>query len=272
MELLTGKIALVTGAAAGIGRATALVLARHGAEVICTDKDDGDGNETAELLRAEGFTASYHHLDVTSAADAQRLAVELDGRIVKLDVLVNNAGVAAKASFENTSDEVWERMISTNLSGAFLCSRYLLPLLKKSGSASIVNHASVDGMLGNAAIAGYSAAKGGLLPLTHVMAHDLGKYGIRVNCICSGGIHTSRKIDEHGSDDVFQSRVIVTPLARRGQPEEVANVVLFLASDLASFVNGANIVVDGGRTGITQGTYHGYVATAQVPTTGWSRG
>jgi NAD(P)-dependent dehydrogenase (short-subunit alcohol dehydrogenase family) len=146
-------------------------------------------------------------------------------------------------------------MIAVNLTHHFRCSKALLPLLKKADRASIIHHASIDAFLGNASIAAYSAAKGGLIPLTHVMAHDLGKYGIRVNSISSGGV---RAVTRQSSDDAFQSRVRVTPLGRRGDPHEVAHVALFLAAEWSSYVNAANIVVDGGRTAITQGTYGGY--------------
>jgi NAD(P)-dependent dehydrogenase (short-subunit alcohol dehydrogenase family) len=142
-------------------------------------------------------------------------------------------------------------MISRNLSSAFVCSQAFLPLMKKAGSGSIINHGSIDGVLGNPSIAAYSAAKGGLLPLTHVMAHDLGKYNIRVNCISSSGPRKSAI----AVSMVDKARVAVTPSGRQGTPQDVAGVILFLASDAAAYVNGSNIVVDGGRTATTHGCY-----------------
>ena len=142
-------------------------------------------------------------------------------------------------------------MIGRNLTSGFLCAKYFLPLMKRAGSGAIINHASIDAILGNPGIAAYSAGKGGVLPLTRVMAHDLAKYNIRVNSISTGGIRnpngTMSKADE--------SRITVTPMARMGTAEDVARVALFLASDLSSYVSGANIVVDGGRTATTHGCY-----------------
>jgi len=142
-------------------------------------------------------------------------------------------------------------MIARNLTAAFVCSQKFLPLMKKSPGGAIINHASIDGLLGNPSIAAYSAGKGGIIPLTHVMAHDLGKYGIRVNCISTGGIRDG----EGAARPQDESRVRVTPLHRTGTPEDVARVALFLACEWSSYVNGANIVVDGARTAITQGCY-----------------
>jgi NAD(P)-dependent dehydrogenase (short-subunit alcohol dehydrogenase family) len=169
-----------------------------------------------------------------------------------LDVLFNNAGRTAMQAFEDTSEETWHAMLNLHLTGVFLCSKYLLPLMKKTGGGSIIQHASIDSMLGNPTIAAYSAAKGGLLPLTHVMAHDLARYGIRVNSLSSGAIRTAMS---RGKEEASARRVAVTPLKRMGTPEEVARVALFLASDWSSYVNGTNLVVDGGRTGITQGCF-----------------
>jgi NAD(P)-dependent dehydrogenase (short-subunit alcohol dehydrogenase family) len=256
--LLHGKVAVITGAASGIGRASALLFAREGATVICSDINDNAGEQTAAQIRAENHHAAYHHLDVTDADNVRAVARACENTIGRVDILFNNAGMSVKQSFEATSEETWQQMLGVHLTGAYLCAKYFLPLMKKAGSGSIINHASVDAILGNPGIAAYSAAKGGLIPLTHVMAHDLGKYNIRVNCLSSGGISTARNARASGPGVAYVSRTAVTPLQRRGTPEEVAQAALFLASDRASFVNGANLVVDGGRTGITQGTYHGY--------------
>lgn len=256
--LLKDKVAVITGAARGIGAATALLFARQGAKVICTDIHDQNGEQTVALIRGEHLDAAYYHMDVTDSAQVQAVARACGETVGKVDILFNNAGFSVRQEFEATTEEAWQQMMDTHLTGAFLCSRHFLPLLKKSVAGSIINHASVDGILGNPYIAAYSAAKGGLIPLTHVMAHDLGKYNIRVNCLSSGGIARTRKEGEGRPESEYQSRIALTPLARRGTPEEVAYVALFFASDWASFVNGANLVVDGGRTGITQGTYEGY--------------
>jgi NAD(P)-dependent dehydrogenase (short-subunit alcohol dehydrogenase family) len=249
---LRDKVALITGAASGIGRATAQLFAREGAQVVCTDIDDARGRETVELIRSEGFAASYHHADVTDAEELAAVAERCATEVGKLDILFNNAGRTARQTFEATTAQTWKEMLDLHLTGVFLCSQAFLAMMKKAGSGSIINHASVDSLFGNPSIAAYSAAKGGLIPLTHVMAHDLAKYQIRVNSISSGGIFTAMSL---GKEKVTASRVAVTPLKRMGTPEEVASVALFFASPASSFVNGANLVVDGGRTAITQGCF-----------------
>lgn len=252
--LLKDKIAVITGAASGIGQASAVVFAREGAKIFCTDMDDGGGRETVRLVEREKGEAVCFQADVANSGEVQAMARACEKRFGIVNVLFNNAGVGIKQSFEQTTEETWARMVGVHLTGEFLCAKYLLPLMKKAGSGSIINHASVDAVLGNAALAAYSAAKGGLLPLTHVMAHDLGKYNIRVNSLSTGGISTSKNTRTAG----YNSRISVTPLQRTGTAEEVAHVALFLASEWSSYVNGANLVVDGGRTAITQGTYHGF--------------
>lgn len=253
MELLKDRTAVITGAASGIGRATALLFARHGARVVCIDIDDAGGNSLVAALRQAGSQAWHFHADVADAGQVRAAAAACAKVAPQVHVLFNNAGKSIKQRFEDTSEEDWSRMLEVNLGGTFLCARHFLPLIKAAGAASIINHASIDALLGNPKIAAYSAAKGGNLPLTHVMAHDLAKYGIRVNSLCTGGIDTPAR-GAH-SPELIAARVSTTPLARLGTPEEVAQAALFFASDMSSFVTGANLVVDGGRTAITQGCY-----------------
>jgi NAD(P)-dependent dehydrogenase (short-subunit alcohol dehydrogenase family) len=248
--ILKGKIAVIAGDAWGLGHATALLFAREGAQVICID--DNADMASASALRIEEFEVPHFHADVSDAAQVQAIASACEKTYAKVDILVNVAGRdPIRQSFEKTTHETWNTMISRNLSSAFVCSQAFLPLMKKAGSGSIINHGSIDGVLGNPSIAAYSAAKGGLLPLTHVMAHDLGKYNIRVNCISSSGPRKSAI----AVSTVDKARVAVTPSDRQGTPQDVAGVVLFLASDAAAYVNGSNIVVDGGRTATTHGCY-----------------
>jgi NAD(P)-dependent dehydrogenase (short-subunit alcohol dehydrogenase family) len=245
-----GKTVVVAGDAWGLGHATALMFARDGAKVICID--DNAEMKDARILRLEEFELPYFHADLTDAAQVRAVANTLEKTLTQVDILFNVAGRdPIRQTFENTTFEAWETMIGRNLSSAFLCAQAFLPLMKKAGSGSIINHGSIDGVLGNPSIAAYSAGKGGLLPLTHVMAHDLGKYNIRVNCISSSGPRKSTI----AVTPVDKARVAVTPLGRQGTPQDVAPVVLFLASDGASYVSGANIVVDGGRTATTHGCY-----------------
>jgi NAD(P)-dependent dehydrogenase (short-subunit alcohol dehydrogenase family) len=248
--ILKDKIAVIAGDAWGLGHATALLLAREGAQVICID--DNAGVAQARTLRIEEVEIAYFHADVSDAAQVQAIASACEKSYAKVDILLNVAGRdPIRQSFENTTPETWNTMISRNLSSAYVCSQAFLPLMKKAGSGSIIHHGSIDGFLGNPSIAAYSAAKGGLLPLTHVMAHDLGKYNIRVNCICSSGPRKSAV----AVSTVDKARVAVTPSRRQGTPQDVAGVVLFLTSEAAAYVNGSNIVVDGGRTATTHGCY-----------------
>ena len=245
-----GKTAVIAGDAWGLGHATALMFAREGAQVICID--DNVGMKDARALRIEEVEVPYIHADVSEATQVQAVADACAKTLAKVDILFNVAGRdPVRQTFEQTTHETWTTMIGRNLSSAFLCSQAFLPLMKKAGAGSIIHHGSIDGVLGNPAIAAYSAGKGGLLPLTHVMAHDLGKYQIRVNCICSSGPRKS----PFAENAVDQSRVAVTPLGRQGTPQDVAPVVLFFASDAAAYVTGSHIMVDGGRTATTHGCY-----------------
>jgi NAD(P)-dependent dehydrogenase (short-subunit alcohol dehydrogenase family) len=249
--LLKNKIAIIAGDAYGIGQATAKLFASEGAQVICID--DKAGLAQARTIHVGEWALPYYHADVTDAAQVQAVASACEKTFAKVDILFNIAGRGAiKQSFENTTEETWTAMIDRNLTSGFLCAKYFLRLMKKSGSGSIINHASIDGFLGNPSIAAYSAAKGGVLPLTHVMAHDLAKYHIRVNSISTGGIRSTTA----ASAPMDKARVAVTPSGRMGTARDVAPVVLFLASDAAAYVNGANIVVDGGRTVTTHGCYN----------------
>ena len=254
---LEGKTAVITGASMGIGRAAAILFAQEGARVFCVDIEDKGGEETVALINQKsGQKAFFIHADVGNADQVRAMARKCQEKTEKVDILFNNAGSLIWQDFDNTTDETWAQMLATNLSSVYLCSKYLLPLMKAAGSASIINNASIDGLLGNPHIVAYCAAKGGVMPFTHVMAHNLAKYKIRVNSICTGGIDTGMVGKVNSLNPELPKRMVaLTPLGRRGTAEEVANVALFFASDESSFVNGANLVVDGGRTGITQGMF-----------------
>ena len=243
--LLENKIAVITGNPYGIGRLSAELLSQEGAQVVCID----DSKAGWQSEKDTSGDLPHFLADVSDPKAVSGVVAQCENSLDRIDILVNLAGRASKKHFEETDEKTWNEMIARNLTAAFLCSKQFLPLIKKSSSGAIINHASIDGFLGNPSLAAYSAGKGGILPLTHVMAHDLGKYGIRVNSISTGGIRDGEK---RATDS---SRVRVTPLKRTGTPLDVARVVLFLASELSSYVNGANIVVDGGRTAITQGCY-----------------
>jgi NAD(P)-dependent dehydrogenase (short-subunit alcohol dehydrogenase family) len=249
--LLKDKIAVIAGDAYGIGKATALLFMQEGARVLLID--DLAGTPQATTLRVGSQEFAYVHADVTDSAEVQRAVAACAKQFDKVHVLFNVAGRnPIRESFEHTSEASWAAMLGRNLNFAFLCAKYFLPLMKRAGEGAIINHASIDAILGNPGIAAYSAAKGGVLPLTHVMAHDLAKYQIRVNSICTGGIRTPGAPISRQEE----ARMAVTPAARMGTAEDVAGVALFLASGLSSYVNGADIVVDGGRTATTHGCYN----------------
>jgi NAD(P)-dependent dehydrogenase (short-subunit alcohol dehydrogenase family) len=248
--LLKDKVAVIAGDAYGIGQATALLFVAQGAKVMLID--DLAGTPRTTSLRAGTQEYLYVHADVTDSVEVRRAVAACEKQFDKVHVLFNVAGRnPIRQSFEHTTEASWAAMLARNLNAAFLCGKYFLPLIKRAGEGAIINHASIDAILGNPGIAAYSAAKGGVLPLTHVMAHDLAKYQIRVNSISTGGIRTPGAPISRQEE----ARMAVTPAARMGTAEDVAKVALFLATDLSSYVNGANIVVDGGRTATTHGCY-----------------
>ncbi len=257
---LAGKWAVVTGAASGIGRASSFLFAREGAAVLCADIDSVMGEETAAIIRKQGGSAHFVHVDLADAASIDAMARSCITRSPKIHVLFNNAAVLFKDTVETTRLEDWNRSIAVNLTAPYLCSVALLPALKAAGGASIVHNGSIDGVLGNPHVLTYSVSKGGLTPLTHIMAHSLAPYGIRVNCINAGGIGASatgipiRLTPEMMRRAPMNERMKkTTPLARQGNVEEMASVALFLASDDSSYMTGVLLTVDGGRTALTPG-------------------
>jgi len=247
---LKDKISVITGAGSGIGRATALLFAREGARVVCVDINEQKGKETVDMINQEKRNSIFIQADVSKSEEVQRMVEKCRQSVKQVDILFNNAGYAVRQGFEATTEQTWSQMVGINLTGIFFCSKYLLPLIKMARAGSIINHASIDAFLGNPQIAAYSAAKGGIIPLTHVMACELAQYNIRVNCLCTGGIITAMRAREPN-----QRLLNVIPMRRMGTPEEIAPAVLFLASDEASYITGSTLVIDGGRTAITQGTF-----------------
>lgn len=249
---LAGRVAVITGSGSGIGRASALAFAREGATVICVDWNEDANQETVAAISNQGETAQAIRADIGNERDVQELAKAVSQDHDRVDVLFNNAGLLDWASIEESTLETWERNVRVNLTGTFLVTKALLPLLKKSDRGSIINNGSIDGLHGNPGVAAYSAAKGGLIPLTHVMAYEFGKHNVRVNCIAPGGISTG--LLENIPEGVAERVTGKTPLGRFGTAEEVAAAAVFFASDESSYISGATLVIDGGRTGITPGT------------------
>ncbi|MFP1677858.1 SDR family oxidoreductase [Alloalcanivorax sp. C16-2] len=252
MAMLTDKVALVTGAGAGIGRATALKFAEEGARVVVADLNVAGGEETVALIKKQGGEALFTRADVTDAAAVDaliRTAVDSFGR---LDCACNNAGIeGAVVPFTDQSEDDYEAVMRVNAKGTFLCLRAEIRQMLQNGGGAIVNLASIAGLIGFTGLAPYVASKHAVNGLTKNAALEFGKQGIRVNSVCPGGIDT-RMLDslaDQASGGAQSSRDMMEPLhpiGRIGTPEEVAELIVWLCSPRASFVTGANIPVDGG--------------------------
>jgi cyclopentanol dehydrogenase len=243
---MSGKVALITGAARGQGAAEAELFCREGARVLLTDVRDEEGAGVAESLRGGGHEALYQRLDVTSPEDWDEAIALAESELGPLDVLVNNAGIVRFGGLADSSDSEWEEAVAVNQTGVFLGMRAATPSLRRAGDGSIVNIASVFGVNAVRGYFSYQASKGAVVQMTRAAAVDLAPDGIRVNCVLPGLIFTEMTKTE--PEDAVAENVEMTPLGRGGQAEEVASGVLFLASDEASFVTGAVLPIDGGYT------------------------
>jgi NAD(P)-dependent dehydrogenase (short-subunit alcohol dehydrogenase family) len=243
---LSNKVALVTGGSSGIGRAIALKLSQAGAKVAILDI-----KECEDLLDEIGRDkARFYRCDVTSAEEVKETVNRVYEDFGRIDIVVNAAGIIIRKDAVETSEEEWDRVLNVNLKGPFLVSKYSIPYMIRGGGGSIVNIASGWGLKGGPKAAAYCASKGGLVNMTRAMAIDHGKNGIRVNCVAPGDVDTPMLRSEAKqlgiSWEDFLRDASNRPLARIGRPEDIANAVLFLASDMASWITGATLVVDGG--------------------------
>jgi len=242
-----GAPVLITGAGTGIGRACSLTFAELGASVILAGRDEGPLRETAKLIPQ--VDTMVHTCDVTDEAQVAGLADAVQARFGRLRALINNAGDNFRAKLHETKAADWHRIIAVDLDSVFYCTKACLPLLRAARGAAIVNNASLYGVVGQAAMAPYAAAKGGVVNLTRQMAVDYGPDGIRVNVVCPGPVLTDRLkgYAERGITDLSKLAAL-TLLNRMAQPDEIADVIAFLASDAASYIHGATIMIDAGHS------------------------
>lgn len=246
--MLAGKVVLVTGGGSGIGRASALALAREGADVVVSDVVEEGGNETLRLLEEAGGKGLFIRGDVADATDVQRIIEEVEAHYGRLDCAHNNAGIEGiQAPTADCTEENWDRVLRVNLKGTWLCMKYEIPLMLKQHRGSIVNTASVAGLVGFPGIVAYNASKGGVIQLTKTAALEYATEGIRVNAVCPGVIRTPM-VERFlgGSAEAEAAFVAMEPVGRMGTPEEIADAVVWLLSDASSFVTGDALPVDGG--------------------------
>jgi NAD(P)-dependent dehydrogenase (short-subunit alcohol dehydrogenase family) len=246
---LSGKVALITGAGRGQGAATAELFAREGASVVVADIDGAGAKATAETILSNGGTAVAVQADVSTSAGVDAMVGAAVASFGGLDALVNNAGVTLFKSVEDTTEADFDWVIGVDLKGVFLTCRAVIPLMRAAGGGSIVNISSTTAVKGIRNHAAYSAAKAGVMQLTRSLAMEVGRDGIRINCVCPGPIDTPMfqgVSDQHGSIPTLNPASI--PLGRVGQPAEVGSVSLFLCSAEASFMTGATLMVDGGTS------------------------
>ena len=249
---LKDKVAIVTGASYGIGKGIAKVFVREGAKVVLASRGEKVGQQTTEEIRRSGGDVIFVQCDVSNEEQVKAMIQATIAKYGVLNILVNNAGIGVYKSVLDTTSEEWDRCLGVNLKGVFLCSKYAIPHIKAAGGGAIVNIASVHSYQNVGGTAPYAASKGGVVTLTHVMAIDHGRDKIRVNVICPGWIYTPLIEGIFAGDpDPAKARQAVERrqvLGRLGEPEEVGEAAAFLASDEASYITGATLMVDNGMT------------------------
>jgi NAD(P)-dependent dehydrogenase (short-subunit alcohol dehydrogenase family) len=248
---LENKVALITGAGSGIGLEAALLFASEGASIVAVDVNDTAGKEAVKQIEAKGGKAVYLHADVSKGADCKKMVEAAEQNFSKLDVLFNNAGIMIGDDDDavQTDEAVWEQTMSVNLKGVFLGCKYGIPALRRAGGGSIINTASFVAFLGAATPQlAYTASKGGVLAMTRELAVIHAREKIRVNALCPGPLRTELLMKFLNTEEKKKRRLVHIPMGRFGEAKEIAKAALFLASDDASYVTGASLMVDGGIT------------------------
>src|SRR6266571_7174720 len=250
---LTEKVAIVTGGGSGIGEVSARLFASEGAAVMLADINGSAAAAVAESINAEGGRATWAETDVTAGSSVEAMVHATLSTFGRLDILFNNAGIEGFGSVIETDEASWDRIFAVHVRGAYLCSKYALPVMIEGGRGGVViNVSSVAGLIGLQRMAAYCAAKGAIISLTRAMAADFAPHGIRVNCIAPGTTMTplGQRLIENDTPEKLAQRLSRYPLGRFGQPEEIARSVLFLASDDSSYATGMCLVIDGGLTSV----------------------
>lgn len=247
---LNQKVAIVTGAASGIGRASAIAFAREGAKVVIADRNEQAGNDTAAAITAEGHQAHFIRIDVAREADIARMVEETVARWGTIDVLFNNAGIVLVKSIEEMSEDEWDRVMAVNVKSAFLAIKHVVPHMRRTGGGTILNTGSIASLAGQVGTPVYSASKGAIALLTQSLALDLGRDKIRVNCICPGITDTPMLREHMGYGSTGEARIRTrlsrVPLGTILTPEDVARAALYLVSDDSAGITGILHVVDAG--------------------------
>jgi NAD(P)-dependent dehydrogenase (short-subunit alcohol dehydrogenase family) len=247
---LEGKVGLVTGGTSGIGRDTAVLFAKAGAKVVVAGRRESEGKETVELIRATGGDGLFVKTDVSKASEVETLVKKVVEKFGRLDVAFNNAGIEGVwTSIVSESEDDWDRTFDINLKGVWLCMKYeIRQMLKQGGAGAIVNMASVAGLIGLAGAAAYCASKHGVMGLTKAVALETARSGIRINAVCPAVVETPMADRLYSAPAVNKFVLGLHPVGRFGKPMEIAEAVLWMCSDRASFMTGQSLVLDGGFT------------------------
>ena len=245
---LENKVALISGGARGMGATEARIFAREGAKVVICDILEREGRQTEAEINETGAECLFAHLDVTDESGWQRAVAAVVARFGKLDILINNAGIAGRPTVEDTGADLWDRVMDINAKGVFLGTKAAIPEMRRSGGGSIINISSIYGLVGSGGSASYHASKGAVRLFTKSTAIQYAKEGIRANSIHPGPILTPINEGSRANPEEYRQMVSSIPLGRYAQPEEVAYGALYLASDEASFITGSELVIDGGWT------------------------